>query len=546
MPHRIKSLSFLIALVLMASPVVAQSRLANHRQEVAAVPALSGTFGEHIVNVGDFDADGFEDYAVSARNFVTPAGAVGRVFLFSGRNGSLIQSFDGLQSAARFGESIQDVGDVDGDGVRDLCVGAPDFDDPVSGPNAGRVACFSGATAAEIWAIVGEIGSGGNLGVSLGAISDGTLAGTSAVVAGEPNYANTFTETGRVVYYDAATGVMLDTEDGVIAFDGLGKTLATRAGSPTLYAGSVGGRVWLLNGPNSTASPTLLNGSSPGSTDAPAMAIIMGPSAATSGLVIGRKFNDSNGLQNNGDVSFFPNGSNVASLVLQGTTTGESYGARVVAVRDQDGDGIEEIGFASMPTSGFNNSRFQVYTLSGAQVDDIETIGGADADYASLHDVTGDGRGEVLEGIAAGNTGTFAALLIAQGLDVIGPTVLGNGTIQTQFDIDLGSPVAGGIYLQLYGATGRYPGFTYSSGDPVVPINPDLTTQFALSLAGTFFLPDAAGVLDGNGGAQTNFLVDAANAPFVSGVVLSTAVIVFDFATQSIVATTNPVEFTLP
>ncbi len=546
MHHRATPFPVLAAMALITAVSIGQNRLPNQYQQASTIPALSGSFGEHVVNVNDFDNDGFEDYAVAARSFTTSAGAVGRVFVYSGRDGSLLQTFDGVQATARFGESIQEVGDVDGDGFRDLCIGAPDYDDPVSGPNAGRIACFSGATGTEIWSIVGEVGSGGNLGVSLGAISDGTLTGTSAIVAGEPNYANTFTATGRVVYYDAANGAMLDTEDGVIAFDSLGKTLATRAGSPALYAGSAGGRVWLLNGPTSMASPTLLYGSSPGSTDAPTLAIVDGSSAATSGLIVGRRLNDSNGLFNNGDVSFYPNGSLTATVVLQGSVTSEQYGFRVVAVRDQDGDGIEEIGFASVPMSGFNDSRFQVYTLAGVQIDDIETVGGGGADYCSLHDVTGDGRGEVVESIANGNTGSFAALLIAQGLGVVGPTVLGNGTIQTQFDVDLAPPNAGRIYVQLYGATGRYPGFVYSPADPVVPINPDLTTQFALSLSGTFFLPDAAGALDGSGGTQTNFFVDAANAPFVSGVTLSTAVIVFDFATQSIVAATNPVEFTLP
>lgn len=525
---------------------MAQDRLPTHFQQISPIPFASGTFGHNIENVGDLNNDGFEDYAVAAKNFLVPGGNLGRVFVYSGRDASLLRTFDGIQIGAQFGASIQEVGDVNGDGIRDICVGAPDYDDPINGNNAGRIACFSGATGAEIWSIVGEIGSGGNLGVSMCVISDGTLTGATALVAGEPKYAGVISGGGRVVYYSVTTGLLLDTENGVIGFDSLGKTLASRPGMTGLYSGSGGGRVWTLNGPGSMDSPTLFNSSTGGSVDAPELALLKGPTNATSGLIIGRRFADTNGFINNGEVTFHPGGSLTPTLTLRGTFLNENFGFKVVAVRDQDGDGIEEVGFASAPVAGFTDSRFRVFTLAGVKIDDYTTIGGASADYASIHDTTGDGRGEILESVANGNTGLFVGLMLAKGHSFDSLTVLPGAINQFRYNVDVGPINSGKTFFQLYSLSGPYPGFVFSPGDPIVPLIPDATTELVLGLAGSVFYPDAIGIADGFGLAQTHAFVDAATAAVISGFIVNTVVLVFDFPSQRVLATTNPVVVVMP
>lgn len=541
------TLPVLLLAIFLSIPLSAQDRLPTHLQQVATIPSQAGSFGKVIENVNDIDNDGYEDYAVAAENYVTSAGAVGRVFVYSGRNASLIQTFDGIQNTASFGEAIQEIGDINGDGFRDVLVGAPKYDDPTHGGDIGRIACFSGATGAEIWAIVGEIGSGGRLGTSLGVISTGSLTGASAIVAGQPNYTDTFLKQGRIAYYSPVDGSLISFEKGTTGLDSIGKSIATRDGVSGIFSGSEGGRVWQLNGPGSMDPPTLFIGPQAGGRFFPELAILKGPTQGTSGLIVGRRLHSSGGLIANGRVEYIPFGVG-PGLVFQGTFQNERFGRRVVAVRDLDGDGVEEIGFASTSIAGINVNviRFRTFTTAGIMIDDFDSAGAGGADFSSLKDVTGDDRGEIIEGISNGGSFIYAAALFSKGHSFSSLVTLSGGINQFIYNIDLGPINNGKTYFQLYGLSGAYPGFIFSPGDPIVPLLPDATTQLVLDLLGSPFYPDAVGILDGMGMAQTNAFVDAATAAIISGFVVNTAAIVFDFASQKVLATSNPVVVVMP
>ncbi|KAA0198149.1 hypothetical protein HAZT_HAZT000095 [Hyalella azteca] len=85
--------------------------------------------------VGDFDDNGLEDVVVGCPQYDKDKGAI--VIFYQKKSGKSFkmkmesQHRFGLQPEARFGSSISWIEDVDGDGYRELAVGAPGVDDVV-------------------------------------------------------------------------------------------------------------------------------------------------------------------------------------------------------------------------------------------------------------------------------------------------------------------------------------------------------------------------------------------------------------------------------
>lgn len=101
---------------------------------------VSSYFGCSVANMGDLDGDGIHDLAVGARGetgklhgvIQLSQGSVYILFLnadMSVKNYTKISgNINGgptLQANAQFGFSLANIGDLDGDGINDLCVGAP-------------------------------------------------------------------------------------------------------------------------------------------------------------------------------------------------------------------------------------------------------------------------------------------------------------------------------------------------------------------------------------------------------------------------------------
>jgi hypothetical protein len=111
----------------------------------------AGLFGQSVAGAGDVDGDGRADVIVGAVN-EHPGNALrgGRAYVLSGATGALIHALDSphAQQSGRFGVSVASAGDVDGDGVQDVLVGAAG--ETPAGANSGRAYLFSGATGQHL------------------------------------------------------------------------------------------------------------------------------------------------------------------------------------------------------------------------------------------------------------------------------------------------------------------------------------------------------------------------------------------------------------
>jgi hypothetical protein len=111
--------------------------------------------GMFVSIVGDVDADGQPDVYASDWSSNAAARGAGRIYVYSGATGKRLLVLDGEAEGDGFGIGPADAGDVDGDGHADLVIGA--WQHGGAAPSGGKVYLFSGRDGTVIRTWTGKV-----------------------------------------------------------------------------------------------------------------------------------------------------------------------------------------------------------------------------------------------------------------------------------------------------------------------------------------------------------------------------------------------------
>ncbi|MCC6602239.1 MAG: FG-GAP repeat protein [Anaerolineae bacterium] len=213
------------------------------------IPQAYADFGFAVAGPGDINGDGVGDLLVGAyAQRVAGNYAQGQVFVFSGQDGSLLQTLDtpNPQGYAYFGRAAAELGDVNGDGLADLLIGAPG-QTVNNNEFQGQVLVFSGADGELLYTLNTPFAQGGaQFGAAVAGVGDVDQDNVPDILVGAPTLTvNTQTSQGRAFVFSGATGTLLYTLDDPLphAYAWFGDSLSglediNRDGVPDLLVGA--------------------------------------------------------------------------------------------------------------------------------------------------------------------------------------------------------------------------------------------------------------------------------------------------------------------
>ena len=229
----------------------------------------NGGFGISVAGAGDVDRDGFADLIVGGLDS-PDTGGTGRGYVFSGRSGDLVLELTSPneQPGGGFGEVVSGAGDVNGDGVPDLMVGAVFEND-----FRGRVYIFNGEDGSLLWELTSpNAEEGGKFGLSVAGAGDVDQDGLADVLVGAPleDPGPSPTGAGRAYVFSGRTGGLLfefvsptESESGDFGRSVAGAGDIDLDGFADLIVGSfIPGRIYVFSGQDGSLLLELTQGGS--------------------------------------------------------------------------------------------------------------------------------------------------------------------------------------------------------------------------------------------------------------------------------------------
>lgn len=185
--------------------------------------AYQDFFGNCLADTGDIDGDGVGDLVIGAYNVDHNGyGNSGSAYVYSGLTGQLIYQFDGVAGDS-FGISVSDAGDVNNDGIADVIVGSRD---DLGLNDVGSAFVYSGADGSLLYRWNGW-GNLDHFGWSVARAGDVNADGYADVLVGAYRmYAYQKPKAGSVFVFSGKDGSVLFQQSGPEALDSLGIQVA--------------------------------------------------------------------------------------------------------------------------------------------------------------------------------------------------------------------------------------------------------------------------------------------------------------------------------
>jgi len=421
--------------------------------------------GYAVAGVPDVDGDGSGDLLLGSPRYWGVGSWSGRVYVFSGKTGTLLTTLDGDAETAQFGYSVAGLEDLDGDGRGEILVGAYGRNG-TAGPDAGRAYLYSGKTGTLLKEWQGE-GQDHYFGVCVSGVPDADGDGKMDILIGASEWGVTANERrGRAYLYSGATRALIRTHDGANVGD--------------LFA-------WAVAGVPDT------NGDGRGD------------------LIVGARDFDPPNAHNAGRVYLFSGKDGKLLNTFDGEQAVDNLGRNVAGVPDLNDDGLGDLilpahrgdGQAGIDTG-------IVYVRSGADGKLLYRFEGEiQSAYlgwgvAGAPDINGDSRGEILIGSyqygEPGKIDLGRAYVYTQGLtaDRSDISAAAGGTIT--LTLDAGKKNASRPYLLLAAFQGADPGLALPGSH--LPLNYGPVFALSYFLANSPLFEKTFSLLDANGKGQ--------------------------------------------